>query len=161
MVIRIFYVYLFCLLWVSCSTSSSEEETHSSAATPQQQQVEQLEKTVLDIHDEVMPLMGELVSLKDMLSERNQILQSSDASEAQDQVILNEMIISNLDEAHEGMMNWMRSFRKVDPAQDAALSMDYLEQQRLEINEVKEMVFDAIAAANQALENSNSQMANP
>jgi len=67
------------------------------------------------------------------------------------QVIVNDMVITNLDVAHEEMMAWMRQFERIDPEQDATENQQYLEQQMEMINEVKDHMATAILSAEEAL----------
>ncbi|GJM29561.1 MAG: hypothetical protein DHS20C17_21960 [Cyclobacteriaceae bacterium] len=138
------------LLFYSCGASGSEEYSDTQLS-PEQAEVKQLELQVLQIHDEVMPEMGTLVTLKDKVEAKNSQLEESGDSQAHDQVIVNSMVISNLDEAHEAMMQWMRDFHKVDIEEDPAKNLQYLEQEKQEILYVQDQVHKAITAAEETL----------
>ena len=148
---RSFYVQLLVLLFSACSTSTSEHQAPSDPLSPEQQKVNNLEQEVLYMHDEVMPLMADLVDLKGKLQKRNEELQASEQSGAQDQAIINQMIISNLDIAHESMMDWMRNYQKVDITGDVGENTTYLEEEKTKIDLVTKQIYSAIAAAEEVL----------
>ena len=136
---------------LSCSTSTPETADEKIKLTPQQQELKDLESRVLHIHDEVMPLMGSLIVLKEKVENLNKELESSGTDEAADQVIINDMIINNLDQAHESMMSWMRNYEPVDLDQDSQENMRYLQEELEKINSIKEMTDNAISAAEETL----------
>lgn len=125
--------------------------SNSDKLSPDQLKVKEFEDEVLAIHDEVMPLMGNLVSLKEQLEEENKSLSASLETSAPDQVILNNMVISKLDAAHEGMMRWMRNYRPADLESDPYVTLKYLEEQKYIIGLVRDLVNDAIDSANDIL----------
>ncbi len=152
---------LFCsvmliMILFSCSSSTQEQGSDEIELSPGQQQVRDLEIKVLDIHDAVMPLLATLVSFKDQLKTKNQLLMSSDHSNAYDQVILNNLVITNLDQAHEEMMNWMRNYHRIDITADAATNLSYLEEQKSKIEYVQDQVNSAIKSAQEALAESQT-----
>ena len=149
-----FYAQLLSLLLFACSPAAKEDESAADQLSPEQQKVKNLEEEVIHMHDEVMPLIADLVDLKGRLERRNQELESTDASGAQDQVIIHQMIISNLETAHDSMMDWMRNYEVVDVDADVEGNLAYLEQEKLKINEITKQIYSAIAAAEEALETS-------
>ena len=70
-------------------------------------------------------------------------------------MIIHQMIISNLEAAHESMMDWMRKYEVVDFNSDVESNLVYLEQEKSKINEVTKQIYSAIAAAEEALEASS------
>ena len=150
-----FYAQLLSLLLFACSPAAKEDESATDQLSPEQQKVKNLEEEVLHMHDDVMPLVADLVALKGRLEKRNQELESAGASGAQDQVIIHQMIISNLEAAHESMMDWMRKYEVVDVNADVESNLVYLEQEKSKINEVTKQIYSAIAAAEEALEASS------
>ena len=147
---NIFCFIVFGLLY-SCGSTARDEET-SVELSPEQIKVQQLQQEVLALHDEVMPHMGHLVSLKEKMNAKNQQLKRSGDEDAGDKVILNDMIITNLDQAHEGMMQWMRAFEPTDIQEDTDSSIKYLEQEKQKMLLIQEQVNNAIKAASTALE---------
>lgn len=131
--------FLCLLTLIGCSSKEHEE-------------IENLQSKVMAVHDDLMLEMGKLSELKTSLSARNEALKSGGDSLAAEQVILNDMIITNLDVAHENMMAWMRQFQKVDLEDDAEANKDYLQAQLAEIQAVKQEMGKAIQSAQQALD---------
>ena len=129
----------FCLLVIGSCTNA------------EQKQLEQLQNEVLAVHDEVMPQMGTLNELKTSLMEKNEMLKVSEDSTVIDQVILNDMLITKLDQSHEGMMAWMRQFERIDEQAEVAENRQYLEDQMQMIQQVKIDMDQAIQSAEQAL----------
>ena len=122
----------------------------------------------LDIHDDVMPRMGEMMNLqmelKSILSENKD-----------DQILIEEvnLAIVDLEQAHEGMMEWMRNLTKV-PSDDANSSHPHeihedkeadppppsemlriQQAQKNEILNVREQILNSIEAANRILKKQN------
>jgi hypothetical protein len=150
MIIRCIFSFIIVLALFSC-VSATDEENSTSNISPAQLEVQQLEQQVIDIHDEVMPLMGTMVTLKDQIEEKNKQLEASGDAASNDQVIVNSMVISNLDQAHEGMMQWMRDFKKVDVDKATEMDLEHLEAERQKILLVQEQVSKAITAAEETL----------
>lgn len=151
MTIRSFYYLIVIFITISCSTSTRESDAESGNLSPEQQKVSDLEEQVIEVHDEVMPRMGTLVSLKEQLESENIKLESSEQAGAQDQVIVNSLVMENLDTAHESMMDWMRNFQGVDLGGDPNANLEYLQEELDNINMIKQQVEDAIAAAEETL----------
>ena len=143
--------FFFSLVLGSFSCSQSTNEQGDDKLSPDQLKVKVFENEVLAIHDEVMPLMGKLVSLKEQLEEHNESLSTSQESDAGDQVILNNLVISKLDAAHKGMMHWMRNYRPADLESDPYITLKYLEEEKYKIGLVRDLVNDAISSANDSL----------
>lgn len=151
MLIRHLSYLIVILALYSCSSSTPENNPDQSGLSPEQKQVRQLEKQVIELHDEIMPLMGTLISFKDQLEQNNQELAASNEPSAQDQVILNDMVIKNLDLAHEGMMSWMRNYQGVDVEENVESNLKYLEEEKQKMLDVQEQVNSSIKAAEEAL----------
>ena len=133
------FLLAFCALFLIRCTSAEQE------------QLEQMQIEVLAVHDEIMPEMGTLNDLKTQLIEKNEALKASGDTTITDQVILNDMVITQLDQAHEGMMAWMRQFQKIDTKGDVESNKGYLEVQMQQIQAVKSQIDQAIVAGNEAL----------
>ena len=143
--------FFFSLVLGSFSCSQSTNEQGDDKLSPDQLKVKAFEDEVLAIHDEVMPLMGNLVSLKEQLEQQNESLSASQETDAGDQVILNNLVISKLDAAHKGMMHWMRNYRTADLEGDPYITLKYLEEEKYKIGLVRDLVNDAISSANDSL----------
>ena len=143
--------YFIAILTVFSCSSSTQESDQSQELTAEQKQLSDLEDQVIAIHDEVMPAMGTLISLKEQLETKNSELETSGDLNAKDQVIVNSLVIDNLDQAHESMMDWMRNYEPVDLDQDYQQNLIYLQEELEKISAVKELSDNAIAAAEETL----------
>lgn len=137
----------------SCLPSTQESQSEPEELTAEQQEVSDLEDQVIAVHDEVMPKLDKLVSLQEQLIAKNADLEASDNADAQDQVIVNSLIIDDLLQANEGMMDWMRNYEPVDLEADYQANMNYLQEELEKITAVQELTNKAIAAAKETLGN--------
>jgi hypothetical protein len=104
---------------------------------------------IFDIHDEVMPKMGELMSLKRKVIEKASEANAENASELQN-------IAQELDEASEGMMSWMRDWSKnsqqyMEMKNGTEAQKEYLAAEMERIIDVKEAINTSMAKAKEAL----------
>lgn len=111
---------------------------------------EELKKEVIEIHDEVMPLMGNLKSLKTKIEEMSATL-SKDESPNYDQIQKLESLAGELDSAFEGMFVWMRQFKSDYEGMSSDEVKNYLLEQKLKVEKVNEDIKEAITLANEAL----------
>jgi hypothetical protein len=83
------------MLTLSCNLNNSRQDMYSDS--------KKIYDEAIDIHDEVMPMMGEIMNLQATLKSKKE--------EVSDQELINEINISlqNLEDAHNGMMLWMRN----------------------------------------------------
>ena len=105
---------------------------------------------VLDVHDEVMPKMGEVMNLKRKILDQ--------AQSQTDSIAMNELraIAKDLDEANNGMMVWMREWSKnakphINEQSEIELRKAFFEEEMEKVTKVKEDINGAIAAAKAAL----------
>lgn len=104
---------------------------------------------ILDIHDEVMPKMGELMSLK------KKLLAKVNESENPDE--LGDLAL-NLDQAQEGMMVWMRQWAaNAAPHENGETTneerMEFLNTEMEKVKKVREDINRSIAEAKEVLKN--------
>ena len=142
---------LLIVISFSCNQSTNKNTASDIELTPEQFQVKELEAKVLETHDEVMPLMGNLVSSKDQLEIRNQEISALQDSKAADQVIINNLVINNLDVAYELMMDWMRNYHPVDINTNSEANLKYLQEEMEKITKVQKQVNQAMKSAEDAL----------
>lgn len=119
------------LIFVIGCTPKTGEESESK---------KNLYDQVMEIHDEVMPSMGELNRLKREL--KRKIEESPDLVEAKRLEI--EQTILLIDSASRSMMVWMREFNPEDYEQDATAYQEYLEEEMKRVQQVKEIMFEAL-----------------
>lgn len=106
--------------------------------TPGQIKINQLHESVMEIHDEVMPKMSEIYSLKKKLTK----------VESDERVV---QLIEDLEAADEMMMSWMHQYKKPSNTDDTSFA--YLDSQSQAIKEVKDKMLTAISNAQKFLEN--------
>ena len=132
-------IYLFALttiLFVGCGKSTSSDQVEEATPTTE----DELYQKVMDIHDEVMPKMNDLYKLKKKLQE--EIENSPDLVEERKQEIENR--IKQLNEANEGMMQWMRNFNPEDFKENKEEYLDYLNGELEKVNKVKADMLKAL-----------------
>ena len=112
-----------------------------------QSQTEAMEKEVLDIHNHVMPLLGEIARLKDELERSKEGLDSL----AMDQLQGIDDLLLELTAANEGMMNWMRNYSGDFNEMGHEEVEQYLSDQMQVIEDVQDRISRAIEAAKKEL----------
>jgi hypothetical protein len=88
----------FILFGSSCSSSSEK------------QNIESLREEVIAIHDEVMPKMGELKTLRKEIAAKANELDQADSIANTSEVRELKGLAGRMDDAFEGMFVWMRQF---------------------------------------------------
>ncbi|SNT16436.1 hypothetical protein SAMN05421640_2598 [Ekhidna lutea] len=121
-------------LFFSCSPSKKEE-------------LQNLKDEVIDIHDEVMPKMGELRrTRKDLLLQADSLMETDTDRAAMLTTVANEIA-----DANESMMQWMRAFEPEFEGTDEEIKK-YMEDQKVSIQQVKEDMNSALAKGREVLE---------
>ena len=100
-------------------------------------EVQQLEKEVLAIHDEVMPKMSEVISLTHYLDSLVK------HAPEQDSLV---MLSSLLKKADKDMMHWMRNYKSPEQPYDTA-SIQYLQKEKLRVVQLKLDINNALQLA--------------
>lgn len=135
---RIFvFVCLFSISLVvwSCKSKDAEREAvEGSEKTP----TEIMDEKIMEIHDEVMPKMGELYRHKKRLTQK-----LDSASTEQKQKI--EVAIQELDSAMTGMNVWMRQY-KPDSA-DVEKAQEYFDSEMKKVSKVKDDILKSLEDA--------------
>lgn len=108
-----------------------------------------LKTEVFAIHDEVMPKMGELMSLKKKILDKVEVSANPDELRG---------IALSLEKAQEGMMSWMNDWSKnstphVNNESTEEEKMTFINAEIVRVKKVKEDINSSIAAAKKALEN--------
>jgi len=129
-----------CLLMVSCND-------------PKQEEIKKLKTKTIELHDAVMPRMGEVAELSSGLKEfREQIISDTTDSAATVRNTISKQI-ETLDEAYEGMMAWMADYEPgFDNDNPADSAIVYYSKQEMEIKEVKTKIEESIDEAGKLLE---------
>jgi len=126
------------------SCQNLEQKENNSAinkeVSSQSEQENILYKEVMAIHDEVMPLMGDLMAMNKKIKS-----QDSTSQEATELSIY-------LEEANESMMNWMRKFNPNIENMTHEETMNYLEEEKKKIMQVREKMLSGHDKASAFLE---------
>jgi hypothetical protein len=112
---------------------------------------EELRKEVIDIHDEVMPLMGDLKSLKTKVLEKSALISQSDSPDPE-RIQNLDQLAGELDSAFEGMFVWMRQFKSDYEGMSSDEVNKYLLDQKEKVEKVNVDIKNAIASAQIELE---------
>ena len=106
---------------------------------------------VIGIHDEVMPKMSNLLALERQLMERIEQLDSTKAGDIDKAGKFKDQI-SNLQEADEAMMQWMRNFQVDQEGWSHDSVMSYLSDEKERISIVREKMLNVILETEKLLE---------
>ena len=140
---NILFITIISLGIFSCKGNPSSNDKDELAA---------LYTDVIAVHDEVMPKMGEMNSLKNQLTQRADSL-LADSLKANDELALPlQSAAKELGLADEAMMQWMRDFEKPDESIDHQKATEYLQQEFEAISKVRDISFEAIEEAKDLLE---------
>ena len=106
-----------------------------------------LQEKVISVHDDVMPLMGEFVrnsiKIDSILNNMDQVLKDDPSADtAQVKIDLLKLKV-NLDNAVEGMNDWMHNFEMDNEGQSKDEVKKYLENELITIENVKKKFNDA------------------
>ena len=128
------YLLIFCsLTLVSCGNKL--EETNTA-----------LRAQIIGVHDEVMPKMGELMSLEKMaLAQADSLSQHDSTASTKIQELT--QLAGQLKAANEGMFVWMRQYSLKEEGKTAEALNTYLDSQLVLVTKVREDVQAALAKA--------------
>ncbi len=129
------------LLFISCNQLSKEE-----------QEFDALMQKVIDVHDEVMPKMGEMSTLiKELESKIDTTASGKSHAKAQE----------NLKDSYDFMMQWMGDFSEKFPHTEEKLSsekmntqMKLLKEEEVKVNKLRDQINASIDDAKRLLEKS-------
>lgn len=138
---RAIFLSLLCLpLIFSFSCNPKEQREKKDQVTIEDNPTEgenALYKEVMAIHDEVMPVMGELMALNKQIKQRHDTLENAQQKEDLQQ------LSAELEAANEGMMNWMRKFNPNIKNMTYEETMNYLTEEKKKIEEVRKDMLTA------------------
>jgi len=149
----IYILLLAVLTLTSCKNEPSKEEV---ALQKQIEAYDLLMTEAMDVHDEIMPKMGELMELK------GELVASKEGAElSEDQLMKLDATAGNLKASHDGMMDWMADYSEKFPygepspetKADLDIKMPVLEQEVVEIKELRDHTMTAITNAKEILTN--------
>lgn len=114
--------------------------TQCKDKTPQEAELDKLFDEVMVIHDDVMPKTAVIHRMKKNLKKQIQ----------EDNLAPITMAIKQLDEADEGMMQWMEEFKK-PKGKTFEEAKSYLNQEKEKISKVKKDILSAISVAEELI----------
>jgi len=127
---------------LSCGQKSHDHNDHNHGEGKEGDN-QALYDEVMKVHDEVMPKMNEVYKLKEQL--KKQISDAPDMVAEKKKKI--ESMIIQLDSASEEMMVWMRNFNPLPDSLGVDSAREYLEKEKVKVNQVKEVMLNAIEEA--------------
>ncbi|AGC76814.1 hypothetical protein LX97_01474 [Nonlabens dokdonensis] len=138
----IYLIAIAVLTLTSCKKEVTEEE---KALATQIETYDALMAEAMEVHDEIMPKMGELMELKGEITEK------AEAGELSDQTAISSTA-EELKASHNGMMTWMKDYSEKfpygDPSPETKEAIDkkmpVLEQEVEEIKNLRDKTMKAI-----------------
>ena len=113
---------------------------------------EKIYDEVMEIHDEAMAKMDRIMVLKSKLNDHIKMMAEDTLSNHTSELNQLNTLVQNLEEADEGMMNWMREFHNDYENVAKSEIMKYLRKQKEKITLVGQKMNEAIADAEKYLE---------
>ena len=112
---------------------------------PQKSENELLEEKVIQIHDEVMPRIGNLKSQKNKLEKKAESLEeSSNSDDYQKQIDELRSAAAACDHAYDEMFVWMRQFKRDIEGMTEEEEKAYLENELEKVEKVKKDILQAL-----------------
>jgi len=112
---------------------------------------EELLKKVMEVHDELMPKMGNIMKYKKQLKTKVDELVEAGQEENEVKIAELQKAIENLENSHEGMMNWMHGFDRNFESEVQEEVMEYLKDQMTKIEDVAKTTNTALKNAEELL----------
>ena len=128
---------LFFVVAIGCQPSGKEDKVDLKA----------LKDEVFEIHDDVMPKMGDLRRVRKSLALQADSIMESDGERAE--LLLS--VSKEIEMANESMMNWMRNF---DPnfEGDYQQELDYLNEKKESMIKVRDAMLQSMEKGQKILE---------
>ncbi len=125
-----------CILMPSFSCNTPAVNTNIKA----------IEKEVMDIHDDVMPRMGEVVFLTDTID--SMIKVEKDSTKLNELSLIHEALLKS----DKDMMHWMRSYESpVQPYDSSTVS--YINKEKEKVIKLRAFILKSISDGKTALQN--------
>jgi small-conductance mechanosensitive channel len=114
--------------------------------------IDQVEKEVFAIHDEVMPKMGQIMDLRNALSQKivtiDSLLKIKNEDSLQQQKDQALTLSNALQQADEGMMNWMHAYNGDSlKALSGDEALKALNAEKTKISQVRDQMLESITKA--------------
>ena len=144
-----FLPLLFLFLLTACGNADQDAaETAQEQATVAAQ--EAAYRAMMDGHDRVMPMMGRITQAQRTITDQ---LNAGGVSEDYRELLL--AANEQLEDANDGMMNWMNRIRPLDELREeneAEEVMDFIKEQTRSIADVEADINASLANANEIIQ---------
>ena len=117
-----------------------------ACANPLIEENKEMRAQIIGVHDEVMPKMGELMSLQKKALAQADSLYAQDST-ATAQIESMRTLAGQLDQAYEGMFVWMRQYSLEEDGKTPEEIKTYLDDQLLKVNQVNTEIKAALDQA--------------
>ncbi len=117
-----------------------------ACANPLIETNKEMRAQIIGVHDEVMPKMGELMSLQKKALAQADSLYAQDST-ATAQIESMRSLAGQLDQAYEGMFVWMRQYSLEEEGKTPEEIKTYLDDQLLKVNQVNADIKAALEQA--------------
>jgi transposase-like protein len=117
-----------------------------ACANPLIEANKEMRAQIIGVHDEVMPKMGELMSLQKKALAQADSLYAQDST-ATAQIESMRSLAGQLDQAYEGMFVWMRQYSLEEEGKTPEEIKTYLDDQLLKVNQVNAEIKAALDQA--------------
>jgi hypothetical protein len=128
-----FLIFLFSMLVLACSNPLIEANKEMRAQ-------------IIGVHDEVMPKIGQLMSLEKKALAQADSLFAQDSTATTDIEALRSLA-GQLNQAHEGMFVWMRQYSLDEEGKTPEELKTYLDEQLVKVNQVNADIKAALEQA--------------
>ena len=108
---------------------------------------------VIEVHDEVMPLMNDIMEYKKELNAKIDELANSAKEDKEAKIAELKKAVEDLENSHEGMLDWMRQFNSNFEGKVEEEVMSYLNDQMSKIESVGKETNAALKKAEELLAN--------
>ena len=118
-----------------------------NACNSQKKENERLQSQIIAVHDEVMPIMGDIKSLQNDFQARAETLYMEDKLGYQEEIASLKETAEDLDEAYNEMFVWMRQFETEHKGMKEKEITAYLLDQKEKVEKVNEDIKNVLEKA--------------
>lgn len=137
------FISISCVICFTLMLSSCQNQETSN---------EELRDEVIAIHDEVMPKMGELKSMRKEILKISESLQDEDSAANAKKIKELNLLAERMDRAFEGMFVWMRQYKPSSDEMSDEEYKEYLLDQKDKVKTVNDNIKESMAEARNVLD---------
>lgn len=123
-----------------------------ACANPLIETNKEMRAQIIEVHDEVMPKIGQLMSLEKKALAQADSLFTQDSTATTD-IEAMRSLAGQLNQAHEGMFVWMRQYSLDEEGKTPEELKTYLDEQLVKVNQVNADIKVALKQAASKLKN--------